>query len=162
MLPRGKHNIPYLRNIWRGMVDRCYNTANKSYCHYGGRGISVCERWRKSFDSFFIDIGERPSPDYSIDRIDNDGDYEPSNCRWATRSVQAHNIRPRSITGHKNVYLIIPSGEYAVSMDKDKVRFYGGRFNTLEEAIVCRQELEKKLYGEPMSLKGLRQCQPIA
>jgi hypothetical protein len=64
-----------------------------SYPQYGGRGITVCERWRSDFSAFLADMGERPSLDHSIDRLDNDGNYEPGNCRWATRSEQQQNKR---------------------------------------------------------------------
>jgi hypothetical protein len=78
-------------NAWVRMRQRCYNENRDNYRYYGGRGITVCERWRSSFENFFADMGPRPSPAHSIDRINNDGDYEPSNCRWATRSEQMKN-----------------------------------------------------------------------
>ena len=78
---------------WSGMKLRCYNVDRDDFKHYGKRGIKVCERWLKSFENFIADMGHRPSVKHSIDRINNDGDYEPSNCRWATKSIQANNTR---------------------------------------------------------------------
>lgn len=78
---------------WESMIRRCHSSGWKRYADYGGRGIRVCDRWRSSFVAFYESIGPRPSALHSLDRIDNDGHYEPSNVRWATRAQQMRNRR---------------------------------------------------------------------
>lgn len=83
-------------NSWAGMRARCGNDGNQDYRNYGGRGIKVCDRWDK-FENFLSDMGEKPSSAYSLDRIDNEGNYTPKNCRWATSKEQCANRRLKQL-----------------------------------------------------------------
>ncbi len=95
-----------LCRVWGNMKTRCNNPHDKAYKNYGGRGIKVCERWLDSFPNFLEDMGERPEG-YSIDRINNDGNYEPSNCRWANQTTQCNNKqRNRLLTFNNETHTI--------------------------------------------------------
>jgi hypothetical protein len=86
-IKHGRNGTPEHR-AWVNMNARCRSKKNR---HYGGRGIEVCARWRDSFDAFYEDVGDRPSSKHSLDRIDNNGAYEPGNVRWATKAQQVRN-----------------------------------------------------------------------
>ncbi len=88
-------------NTWCHMKNRCYNKNNKRYKHYGGRGITVCDRWLHSFMAFFEDMGSKLFSKAQIDRIDNDGNYEPGNCRWTTCTENNRNRRFTKLTINK-------------------------------------------------------------
>ena len=81
---------------WSDMLQRCYNPNCKDYKNYGGRGITVCDRWLHSYENFLKDMGRAPGKGYSIDRINNNGNYDPGNCRWATSSQQNSNKRSKA------------------------------------------------------------------
>lgn len=78
---------------WCGMKDRCYNSNNTKFYRYGGRGITICDKWRVSFQAFFDDLGPKPDLSYSLERVNLDGNYEPSNCIWASPKTQSNNRR---------------------------------------------------------------------
>lgn len=102
-MPFAKNNKKReLYPTWKAMVSRCRNKNDPAYLRYGGRGISVCERWNE-FATFVKDMGDKPSPWMTLDRIDNNGNYEPSNCRWATRSQQGNNTRMNKRLEHNGV-----------------------------------------------------------
>jgi hypothetical protein len=92
---------------WAHIIQRCENPNNKSYGTYGGNGVRVCKDWRESFDQFFADMGERPSTEHSIDRIDPTGDYEPVNCRWLLNSKQSANRRTNIYVEHNGQRLCL-------------------------------------------------------
>ena len=91
-IKHGKHQTPEYRT-WDNMKQRCYNPNRAQFKYYGGRGITVHERWRDSFENFYEDMGPKPSQQHSIDRKEVDGNYGPDNCQWATKSEQQQNKR---------------------------------------------------------------------
>ena len=85
---------------WQNMITRCTQPSHMHYANYGGRGITVCARWRESFANFYADMGDRPDG-HSLDRVDTNGNYEPGNCRWATHKQQQNNMRSNVLVEHE-------------------------------------------------------------
>ena len=134
--------------VWLGIKQRCTNNENPAYKSYGGRGISVCERWCNSFENFLADMGPRPSPKHSIDRIDVNGNYEPGNCRWVTGSVQAINRRPNcKREGTRGVYKC--REKWGASIGINHRLIWLGVFLKKEDAIKARKDAEEK-YHRPV------------
>ncbi len=126
---------------WYAMLKRCYNPKIKHYIHYGGRGIRVCERWHK-FENFLKDMGPRPSLNlfsYSLDRIDNDGNYEPSNCRWASPKQQGANRRT-------NVYLEFKGRKMIIS---EWAKYLGFKDSCIRERLRHGWSIERTLSEMP-------------
>ena len=116
-------------SVWRALIGRCHCKTNKQYPNYGARGISVCDEWRASFSAFFRDMGKRPENKSCIDRIDNNGNYEPSNCRWATARESTNNRRVTKMITFRGTTL--PLSEWAEKLGKsynllaDRIMRYG-------------------------------------
>ena len=125
---------------WNRMKDRCYNKNYQFYKYYGGRGITVCDRWRNSFSNFFADMGNKPSTRHSLDKVDNNGNYEPSNCRWATPLEQASNKSNNNRTVGVSFY----RNKWQAKLEINRVCVYRHMFDTYEKAVIARKDAEKK------------------
>lgn len=134
---------------WKSMKARCYNKNNAEYYRYGGRGIKVCDRWLHSLPNFVADMGKRPDG-MSLDRIDPYGNYEPSNCRWATAQQQNRNYRlvPRNKSGYHGVRKIVLKTciRYNASIMVNNKKIHIGRYKTYEEAVNARKRAELKYW----------------
>jgi hypothetical protein len=121
------------------MLSRCYNPKSTHYEDYGGRGIRVCERWLNSFLAFYMDMGICPTG-LTMDRIDNDGDYTPDNCKWSTPAEQSLNRRMRkdNSSGHTGIYKV-PGGWQAQARRSSKL-IHLGTFKNKEDAVVAHDK----------------------
>ena len=134
-----------LYGTWNKMIDRCNNLNSSVYQYYGGRGIKVCQEWEESFDQFIKDMGEKPYPNYTLDRIDNEGDYCPENCKWSSPSEQMINRRYKPNKLNEK-FITERNGHYRIDMKRSGVRRQK-TVSTVEEAVKIRdlwlEEYEK-------------------
>lgn len=130
------------------MKQRCYNPKASNYRYYGGRGITICDEWQKYEPFHEWAMGNGYEEGLSIDRIDNDGNYEPSNCRWEEPTTQIINQRTRNDNGvgRKGVSLRKDTGKYVAYISINKKRKVLGNYNTLEEATMARRNAEKEFF----------------
>ena len=145
----GTHKMSDTRTyrIWESMKRRCRERLKESFPYHAGKGVTVCERW-DSFENFFSDMGECPDG-LSLDRIDVNGNYEPSNCRWATNSLQGYNkgIDPNNTSGKSGVSFYSRLGKWSSEIHVDGEHIRLGIFSNFEDAVKARKEAELKYYG---------------
>lgn len=143
---RGHTSLEY--KTWLGMKSRCYRPTNKDYPKWGGRGIEVCDRWKTSFTNFLEDMGRRPTPKHTIDRIDSSLNYSKENCRWATQSEQGSEHR-------KNLVPIEIDGLH-FSSTSAACRYFGVGLTTYLKRINDGRTVEEALKRAAYSFKPRR------
>lgn len=145
----GDHGSPEYRS-WQAMIKRCNSKTNKNYKEYGERGITVCDRWLENYSNFLEDMGRRPHLNYSLDRIDNNGNYEKKNCRWTNKVEQARNRRVRKDNkyGVTGISFNKELKKYSSGISINKEWILLGFFISLNDAISARKEAELKYWGK--------------
>jgi hypothetical protein len=134
-------------DIYHGIKKRCIDKKDAGYKRYGATGITICERWAESFENFYKDMGPRPSEKHSVDRMDCKGNYEPSNCRWATPQQQARNRRTSNASGVCGVSFDKRSKKWIATIKEDKeTRIKLGTFEDMFDAICARKSGENKYW----------------
>lgn len=149
MTSHGLHKHP-LYKVYVYMKSRCNNTKDSSYIRYGGKGITVCDRWLESFENFYNDVIEGYSKELQLDRIDNDGNYEPSNCRWVTHSQNQMNkgANRESSSRYKGVHWDKRSSKWVAQIGFNKKPTYLGRYDCEKEAALAYNKKAYELNGE--------------
>lgn len=136
---RGAKHNKKTQKSWRGMMNRCYDSKDKRYPYYGGRGIKVCDKWH-NFENFYEDMGDKPEG-LTLERVNTNGDYEPSNCKWATWKEQHQNQRARGYSWIARVK------KWRAHIQVDHKPVFLGLFNTPEEARQAYIEAKWKYHG---------------
>lgn len=140
--------------IWCAMKTRCYNPNASNYEFYGGRGITVCDRWRKSFENFLTDMGPRPFPDASIDRYpDPDGPYSKENCRWATKKEQSQNSRKSRMLSYNGETLCLLDWAKRLGITHSTLRVRLEQW-PIEKALTAPATPSKKSTAQMLSING--------
>ncbi len=145
--PFYKHGMTGINEYiaWKSMKQRCYNKNIKAYNDYGGRGIIVCDEWLNDFIAFFNYIGVKPNKEYSLDRINNNGNYEPGNVRWANKTDQINNRRifKNNKSGIRGIGWNKKYNKWIVRIMKNYKSYYLGSFHDINDAIKVLNEFIK-------------------
>lgn len=149
ILPHGMSSTPEYM-AWLNMRARCYRKSNPWYSHYGAIGIKVYEPWNKSFISFYNYIGKKPSSEYSLDRIDSTGDYEPNNVRWSLPITQTINqkINRRNKSGYRGVSWHKGARKWRSNIAISRQQIHLGFYKSKEEAAYIRDQVALQIWGE--------------
>lgn len=143
--------------IWRSMINRCTNSNDKGYRRYGGRGIEVCARWHNSFESFYEDMGKKPGPEYSIDRIDNDGNYEPGNCQWIPLSANSAKQSSNVFVTRNSLTLCIADWARELGVKGSEINYWLYQRNFTPDQAVAHVALKQDLLREARN--SVRACE---